>query len=668
MKKCIVFFLFLMIFRPVSAQPISTITRQILRIDSAYQKKPALRTEPLLKPLVLQSRLLNDIKSEFWAWFYMAKDIEVTPETNSYRLHCYEQALKLIKKTGDVQTELDVIRKMADIHIQQQYFVTAENELLGIIKNKQASHQNLIFATDLLSALYSFTGNYDKALYYGLTTVKSMRTEDMPYALTFYDRLAVIYIDLDNPHESYKWSKKAYEAAIKIKDRSLMSIVRTTVIINLIDMGKANAALDLVKKDHKKYPPSDLSTLRDLLSQYARCYDALNQKKIAEAKLLLMIDLVRRNKNKFSIQEKAVSFHQTGNYYLQNGKPAVAKSFFLEALSGYKLAGYENDKKNIFMLLYKADSSMQNFGTAITWLQQNTRIKDSIFNARKNKQIEELQIAYNTEQKDKNINDLKNAAKVQKLNLKQAEQTRNWIIGGSLMLLVIAALLYRQAKVTRKTNGLISRKNGMLEQLVIEKEWLLKEVHHRVKNNLHTVICLLESQAKYLANDALKAIENSQNRIYAMSLIHQKLYRSENIKTIHMDEYIPELVANLRTSFGINGLIGFVFNLDPITLSITYAIPIGLIINEAVTNSIKYAFPEAKKGKITISLIRENHQLQLIIADNGTGLLENPMDKQYQSLGIELMKGLVAEINGDIKFDSDPGLQITIIFKPSDPV
>ena len=100
-------------------------------------------------------------------------------------------------------------------------------------------------------------------------------------------------------------------------------------------------------------------------------------------------------------------------------------------------------------------------------------------------------------------------------------------------------------------NHLINQKNLELEFLVEEKEWLLKEVHHRVKNNLQTIICLLESQAAYLENDALKAIETSQNRIYTMSLIHQKLYQSENIQTIDMALYISELIQYLKDSFNI---------------------------------------------------------------------------------------------------------------------
>jgi two-component sensor histidine kinase len=112
--------------------------------------------------------------------------------------------------------------------------------------------------------------------------------------------------------------------------------------------------------------------------------------------------------------------------------------------------------------------------------------------------------------------------------------------------------------------------------LVKEKEWLLREVHHRVKNNLYTVICLLESQATYLENDALLAIQNSGRRIYAMSLIHQKLYHTEDVRVIDMESYITEFVYYLQDSFGSPPNIRIDLHIEPLTLGIAHAIPLGL--------------------------------------------------------------------------------------------
>src|SRR5258705_13014161 len=121
-------------------------------------------------------------------------------------------------------------------------------------------------------------------------------------------------------------------------------------------------------------------------------------------------------------------------------------------------------------------------------------------------------------------------------------------------------------EIVRKQNALILEKNQQLEHMLVEKNWLLKEVHHRVKNNLHTVICLLESQAEFLENDALKANEKSQHRIYAMSLIHQKLYQTEDVKTIDMKKYLPEFIQYLSDSFDTSNQIRFQLDIEPLKL------------------------------------------------------------------------------------------------------
>ena len=207
------------------------------------------------------------------------------------------------------------------------------------------------------------------------------------------------------------------------------------------------------------------------------------------------------------------------------------------------------------------------------------------------------------------------------------------------------------------------QKNQLLQHLLTEKEWLLKEVHHRVKNNLHTVICLLESQARYLENDALKAIESSQHRIYAMSLIHQKLYQSENVKTIDMSLYLPEFAKYLNDSFGTERQIRFQMDIDPLMLGVSQAIPIALIVNEAITNSIKYAFPGASNGVIGISMHKTQQEIMLVVTDNGIGIDPVIAATPQESLGLKLMKGLSEDLHASIDIENDRGTKVTILFR-----
>jgi two-component sensor histidine kinase len=205
---------------------------------------------------------------------------------------------------------------------------------------------------------------------------------------------------------------------------------------------------------------------------------------------------------------------------------------------------------------------------------------------------------------------------------------------------------------------------------VKEKEWLLKEVHHRVKNNLQIIMSLLNSQSAYLDNDAaLLAIRNSQQRIHAISLIHQKLYQSDNMSSIDMPVYIRELVEYLRDSFTTGQLIRFKLDVDPIELDVSQAVPLGLILNEAITNAIKYAFPGGRPGLISITLRHYTvSRLSLIISDNGAGIPDAIVNRPASSLGLSLMKGLTEEIAGAFCVENNQGTLIKVAFVSMQPV
>jgi two-component sensor histidine kinase len=189
---------------------------------------------------------------------------------------------------------------------------------------------------------------------------------------------------------------------------------------------------------------------------------------------------------------------------------------------------------------------------------------------------------------------------------------------------------------------LLKEKDGLLT----EKEWLLKEIHHRVKNNLQVVMSLLNSQAAYLSDDtALSAIKESQHRVHTMALIHQKLYQSEQIACVDMPSYINEVVGYLQESYSHPRQILFKLNVEPIELDVTQAVPLGLIINEAIINAFKYAFPGGASGTVALSLHRLGEStFQLTISDDGIGLPAGYDPARSRSLGMTLMHGFSGQL------------------------
>lgn len=196
-----------------------------------------------------------------------------------------------------------------------------------------------------------------------------------------------------------------------------------------------------------------------------------------------------------------------------------------------------------------------------------------------------------------------------------------------------------------------------------EKEVLLREIHHRVKNNLQIISSLLSLQSSYLQDEASKEVlKESQDRVKSMAMIHQKLYQSGNFEQIEMGEYIKYLVNGLFSSYGINsGKIKLKTDLQKIYFDIDTAIPLGLIINEIVTNSIKHAFPN-KNGEIFIKIAQEDENYLIIVADNGIGLPKDLDIRKTGTLGLQLISNLVRQIDGELELKKTKGTEFRIKF------
>jgi len=204
-----------------------------------------------------------------------------------------------------------------------------------------------------------------------------------------------------------------------------------------------------------------------------------------------------------------------------------------------------------------------------------------------------------------------------------------------------------------------------LTKTVDEKEVMLREVHHRVKNNLQIIISLLNLQSRYLTDETtLSAFRDSQNRIRVMALVHEKLYQSTDISKIELDNYIQFLGNNLFQFLGMKGK-GIILTMDirNISLAIDTAIPVGLIINELISNSLKYAFPDRRKGEISVAIHRKDHTLSLLFADNGVGIPKDLDWKNAKSLGLRLVVSLVEQLQGTIELDRTAGTAFKIVVK-----
>lgn len=221
----------------------------------------------------------------------------------------------------------------------------------------------------------------------------------------------------------------------------------------------------------------------------------------------------------------------------------------------------------------------------------------------------------------------------------------------TIIVCILAYIIYSRIK---KDKDIISSQKTQLESSLTEKEILLKEIHHRVKNNLQIISGLLEKQAMKTTDEVTKKlIKEGQNRFFSMALVHQNLYQSENLSSIEIKSYLEILSQNISKSHANSQQeIELDLQVDNSSLNIDTVIPLGLILNELITNCYKYAFKGREKGKIAITFHKEDKGFLLSVADDGVGMPPNLDIKKSRSLGLSLVNGLVMQLDGILTYQT----------------
>ena len=205
-----------------------------------------------------------------------------------------------------------------------------------------------------------------------------------------------------------------------------------------------------------------------------------------------------------------------------------------------------------------------------------------------------------------------------------------------------------------------------IEQSLREKESLLQEIHHRVKNNLQVVSSLLGLQARQMTEEEIRrAFRESQNRVHSMALIHERLYQSKDLSEIDCQEYADQLVGHLFRSYGVSlSRVKLEMNFGGERMPMALAVPMGLILNELLSNCLKHAFPRGKEGKISVTLTRsDGGKLTLVVADDGIGLPVNANLWNARSLGLRLVRILSEQIGAQLTMGADQGTRTEVVFQ-----
>lgn len=594
------------------------------------------------------------------------------PENFDAKIKLKEKALALFKKSGAKLKQASILKDLGEL-----YTMKGEPEqAIQLLKQSLAIYQSAKFREiqgiyNLLSQAEIQKADYEQALRYGISAEKTalMVNDNSLQLSAIYSNIGMVYYYLRQNDDAMKYWEKALNVAKKHNDNGYIRTVANNMSTMLIRQREFSRAIAMIKEYKRKYPIDDKQF--EMTEDYIlfSTYTILKQFYHAEPYYKKLVAYYgengERNNNQVSLLRSFVFYHyQTKNYPAMYRKAKLFDS--LAKKNGNDMLRSENH-----LIWFKADSAQGKYADAIKHYQLYKKFSDTVFNGEKSRQINSLKIQFETDQKDKNIQLLTQKGKLQEIQITNDTVMKYVFTGSILVLILFAALLYNRSRLKTSANKKLELKrkqideqNEQLKKLLSEKEWLLKEIHHRVKNNLQIVISLLNTQSAYLDNeDALMAIQNSQHRMHAMSLIHQKLYQSDNLSTIDMSWYIYELISYIKECYLSEKNIRFVLDTEKVFLDVAQAVPMGLIVNEAVNNTVKYAFPGDKSGEVLVSFKNtEGNHYRLIISDNGVGLPENFDPDETESLGMNLMRGLTDQLDGTFSLENSNGLKIIITF------
>ena len=608
------------------------------------------------------------------AYFYLSEYYQYSDRTELVeKIRLVELAVQCFAQSKYVEFHANSLKHLADLYeINEQRSKVLENLNLALKLYKSIHYPKLSGVYVLYNRYYYLSGNYKLALDYGLMALKDVESNKDSTLLycQINNYMAITLIHLKEREHAIRYFKIALRIAEKYNNNTSVLLVMNNMVHNYIELKKPQEALDLIQSipENLLVPNSEEGYVLASLC-YANIYFEL--KKYTETGFYCnqILNLFREHMPRAQVVNDF--YDLLIRYYLESGQYTLAATYLQKIDSLSKKIGDPARIRENFYLAFRLDTAKESYRSAISNLLKFQHLHDSLYDETSSRQMQQLEVEYETQKnkndikiKDQDIVLLNQKNQLQYSSLEKAGLVRNFTFGSTALLLVIIALLYYQYRQKEKSSDVISGKNELLQHLVTEKEWLLKEIHHRVKNNLQMVMSLLNSQSVYVENDAaLTAIRASQHRVHAMSLIHQKLYNSDNFSTINMSLYVRELVSYLSNAFDIGQRIRFEFDIEPLELEVSQAVPLGLILNEAITNSIKYAFPENKDGLINITLSNTSvsHYL-LIIKDNGTGISDHVNSKNPDSLGMSLMAGLSTDLEGNFSIENDNGTLIKISF------
>ncbi|MDF1694657.1 MAG: histidine kinase dimerization/phosphoacceptor domain -containing protein [Saprospiraceae bacterium] len=571
-----------------------------------------------------------EIKPNMLARFFKAKGdayLDLDDFENSEK--SYFRGLSIAQGEKDTFNIGICYISLASMHSQMGNIYDAiDYNIKGLNILEQGDHAYLVTgACNVLTTIFQDLGNYEKAQEYAekmdfLSTTNGYK-QIGAFAKAALGRLAALRGD-------YEESLKHYDLAMKEFNRKGVRIHGSN------DKRAAFRVKNDIAKIHIK--TNNLNKAEDILNM-------LEQENYIDYPVLTKL-------NYFETQiEHAIAREKNDKIFTYSNK---ANELLLDDATFEEKQTYAWISKTIAEYYGKFREANEHLTTYFA-------MKDSIEKEQKSQLIHNLEAKYQKAEQEKEISKL--SFENEKAEA-QLTQKNILLLLGSIGVVILSFLVFQFYKLyqsNKRNKEQLASQNTIITKALDDKNTLLKEIHHRVKNNLQVISSLLSLQSRFIKDEeTLDAIKAGKSRVQSMSLLHQNLYRDDNLKGVEMNQYFQNLVQNLFDTYNIEDNIQFTTAIDDLTLDIDTVVPMGLITNELISNALKHAFKGRDSGNIHLSLIEKENSLYLTVKDDGIGLPDSELPVTYKSLGATLIQSFTEKLEGEIEIDNSNGSSITI--------
>ncbi len=517
------------------------------------------------------------------------------------------------------------------------------------------------WSLNLIGMSYDYLGKPDSALFNYQKAIKIKNVlQDNDGLGSVYMNIGVMYYYQNNTPKAIEYYTKSINYFYKVNNQKRIAGIFNNLGIIYRQEKKYISAIEMFEKAFDiKSKIKDTVGMANAFGNLGVVYQKMGNYRKAEQYHLKSMRLDSLTTNNYNLVSSYISLAEL---YFYIKKYDAVKNYLNKAIEKGDKINAIHYLDDAYLLYTKNDSVTKNDKMAYLHLKKYIYYNNEVLKTDRLKQMDKLETVFLVKEKENRINLLNATSQINELKIQQQKkQLLVFVIVSALLICLIIVILisYKRTQHQRRE---LHKKNTKIEEILNEKETLLKEIHHRVKNNLQIISSLLNLQSRYIKDDnALNAINESKERINAISLLHKEIYQNEVLKLIDTKAYFENLFTHLQNAFDPTKKCNLTIYIDELFLDIDSLLPLGLIANELITNAYKYGCANTNP-QINFALTKNLKTVTMSVQDNGKGFNENFSFEKLNSLGLKLISLFANKLNAKVITENNSGACIKLIF------